>query len=190
MQRFFATDSLPVLWSMTKVAQAAHANADMFRDILEKCESKADVAGYNVVEEICSSTLAEIILRDQEGDHEEVEKIYKKVCKNCPPYIRSRCSYFIHGSFLLESIWKQGCHRKDEAEGLHKQLMSELTESHWKDVVFILPGLMAHAEYLQGTGRCDEARKLRERMLEELKSTVGEDHKHYKTILRCYEKSW
>ena len=190
-QQFFATDSLPVLWSMTRVAEAMQANvaADMFRDILKKCESKADVDGYDVLEEICLSTLAEIILRGEDGDYEEVEKIYKKLCKNCPPYIGCGFLYFVYGSYLLESIWKQGCHRKDEAEELHKQLMSELTDSHWKDVVFILRGLMAHADYLQGTGRYDEARKLCERMLEALKSTVGEDHEHYKYILRCYENN-
>ena len=190
-QQFFATDSLPVLWSRTRVAEAVQANvaADMFRDILKKCESKADVAGYDVLEKICLSTLAEIILRGEDGDYEEVEKLYKKLCKDCPPYIGSGFLYFVYGSYLLESIWKQGSHRKDEAEELHNQLMSELTDSHWKDVVFILRGLMAHADYLQGTGRYDEAKKLCERMLEALKSTVGEDHEHYKYILRCYENN-
>ena len=190
-QQFFATDSLPVLWSMTRVAEAVQANiaAGMFRNILSKCESKADVAAYNVLEKICLSTLAEIILRDEEGDYAEAEAIYKKLCKDCPPYIGSGFLYFVYGSYLLESIWKQGCHRKDEAEELHKQLMSELTDSHWKDVVFILRGLMGHADYLQGTGRSDEARTLCEQMLEALRSTVGEDHGLYKYISGCYEEN-
>lgn len=190
-KRLFATDSLPVLWSMTRVAESVQGNvaADMFRDIFKKCESKADVAGYNDLEKTCLISLAELIPRGEEEDYEEVEKLYKKLCKNCPPYIGSGFLYFVYGSYLLESIWKQGCHRKDEAEELHKQLMSELTDSHWIYVVFILRGLMAHADYLQGTGRYDEARKLCERMLEALKSTVGEDHEHYKLILHCYEKN-
>ena len=98
----------------------ANVAADMFRDILKKCESKADVAGYDVLEKICLSTLAEIILRAEEGDYEEVEKLYKRLCKYCPPYIGSGFLYFVYGSYLLESIWKQGCHRKHEAEELHK----------------------------------------------------------------------
>ena len=190
-QKFFAADSLPVLWSRTRVAETVQADvaAEMFRDILKQCESKAGVAGYDVLEDICLSTLADIILRGEEGNYKGVEKLYKKLCKNCPPYIGSGFLYFVYGSYLLESIWKQGCHRKDEAEELHEQMMSELTDSHWKDIVFILRGLTAHADYLQGTGRYDEAKKLCERMLEALKSTVGEDHEHYKFILRCYENN-
>ncbi len=190
-KQFYATDSLTVLWSMSRVAKAVQPNVavDMFRDILKKCESKVDVAGYDVLEQTCLSSLATTILKDEEGKYEEAEKIYKKLRKNCPPYPAcsgSGFSCFIYGSFLLASIWQQGCHRKDEAEELHKQLMSELTDSHWKDV-FLVQGLMTHACYLLDTGRDDEAKTLFEQMLEALRSTVGEDHRSYKQTWRYYE---
>ena len=66
--------------------------------------------------------------------------------------------------------------------------MSGLTDSHWKDVVFISPGLMRHADYLQGTGRCNEAKILCERTLETLGSRVGEDHERYGYVMHYYEK--
>ena len=189
-QQLFGIDSRPAFWSMNRVAEAAPANvaAYMFRDVIKKCEKKAGIAGYKGLQKVRLSTLAEIILRDEKGDYKEAEEIYRKLCKNGLPYKGTSCLYFIYGSGLLESIWKQGCHRKDEAENLHKELMSGLTDSHWKDAVFVSPGLMRHADYLQETGRCDEAKILCERTLEALRSTVGEDHERYKEVLHCYGK--
>ena len=95
---------------MTRVAEAAPANvaADMFRDVIKKCEKKAGVIGYNGLQKVRLSTLAEIILRDEKGDYEEAEKIYRKLSKNSPPYKETTSLSFIYGSGLLESIWKQG----------------------------------------------------------------------------------
>ena len=190
-QQLFGIDSRPAFWSMTRIAEVVQPNvaADMFRDIIKRCERKANVPGYNGLQKVRLSTLAEIILKDKKGDYKEAEKIYRKLYKDCLRDKGARCLYFIYGSNLLESVWKQGCHRKDEAEKLHKELMSGLTDSHWKDVVFISPGLMKHADYLQGTERCNEAKILCERTLEALGSTVGEDHERYGYVMHYYGKS-
>ena len=190
-QQLFGTDSALALSSMTRIADAAQANvaADMYRDILRKCKNKTDVADYYDLQFMCLTALADLTMRHEEGDYKEAEKIYRTLYKR-PPHKGNRCFHFVHGSSLLESIWKQGCHRNDEAEKLHKELMSWFVDSHWKDVVFVSPSLMRHADYLQATERCDEAKTVCERVLEALKSTLGENHERYKEVLRSCDESY
>ena len=189
MTQLFGADSLLALWplaKMTKIAKRARIcnTADMLY-ILELCLDSADVVGYDVLHEICLSTSAKT-LRDEEGNYEEAEKIYRKLWENCPPK-QDPDLYFVCGSCLLESIWKQGCHKNDEAEKLHKELIS--FEICWHNVVYIYPGLMRHADYLRGTGRCDEATILCEQILEVLRSKFGEEYKLYKRCCTYMEEN-
>ena len=186
-QQLCGTDSALALLSMSRIADVAQANvaADIYRDILRKCENKADVADYYNLQNMCLAALAALTLRHEEGDYKEAERIYR-LLYNRPPHIGNPCFHFLYGSHLLDSIWKQGCQRKDEAENLQKELMSGLTDPQWKDILIISPGLMKHANYLQGTGRRNEAKLLCKRTLEALRSTVGEDHEFYEDVLQFY----
>ena len=187
-QHLFGTDSALSLYTMTRIVDMSPANvaADIYRDILRKCENKANVADYFDVQNLCLTALADLTLKYETGDYKGAERIYRKLY-NRPHDKGTPCFNYLYGSCLLDSIWKQGRQRKDEAEELQKELMSGLPDSLWKDVIIILPGLLKHADYLQATGRCDEAKILCERTLEALKSTIGENHERYKHVLRCYE---
>lgn len=187
-QQLFGTDSALTLDSMTRVVESTQANdaADIYRGILRRCENKMDVVDYVTVRFTCLTGLAACIMSHEEGDYKEAEQIYR-LMYSLPTDKVTLSFHFVSGSSLLESLWKQGWQRKDEAEKLQKELMSEFTDSLWKDVIIIFPGLLKHTNYLQATGRCDEAKILRERTLKVLRSTVGEDHERYKYILHCYE---
>ena len=189
-QQLFGTDSALALFSLLRMADVVKADvaADIYRDILRKCENKTDVADYDYIQNMCLASLTECTLMREEGDYKEAEKIYRKLCKNGPPYKATTCFSFKTGSNLLECIWKQGDQRKDEAEEVHKDLISGLTDSHWKNAIFISAGIMRHIKYLQGTAQCDEAKILCKRLLEALKPIVGENDKRYKKLLHYYEE--
>ena len=189
-QQLFGAESALALYSMTRIAAVEQANvaANIYRDILRKCENKTDVTNYYNVQTMCLFSLAECILMHEEGDYKEAEEIYRKLYKSGPPSKEATSLYFRYGSGLLECIWKQDDQRKDEAEELHKDLISRLTDSHWKDAMFIAASIMRHVEYLQGTGRCDEAKILCERLLEALKPIVGENQEGYRNVLHFYKE--